>query len=189
MLITTARLLLRPFTHDDVDDVWVYQRQPEVAEHLLWEPRDRAQTQASVAQMATETQLAKEGDCLTLAVVWPQTGRVIGQVELVWLNEASRQGEIGYIFNPRYGGQGLATEAVRALLDLAFTQFNAHRVIGRCSADNVASANLMARLGMRLEGHHLSNTFNKGRWRDELVYALLEHEFTMSYQPARGSCD
>jgi RimJ/RimL family protein N-acetyltransferase len=148
-----------------------------VAEHLRWEPRDRVQVQAAVAQMVTETGLVKEGDCLSLAVVWPEGGRVIGQVELVWLSEAHRQGELGYIFNSHFGGRGLATEAAHAVLGLAFTYFNFHRVIARCRADNLASANLMARLGMRREAHHLSSSFIKGHWRDELVYALLDHGF------------
>jgi RimJ/RimL family protein N-acetyltransferase len=175
--VSLARVVLRPFTADDADDVWAYQRRRDVAHHMLWEPRDREQSQASLDQMIREDGLSEEGDCLTLAVVEPQVGRVVGHVELVWLSEAHRQGEIGYVFNPEYQGRGFATEAVAALLGWGFGEFGLHRIIGRCDARNTASARLMERLGMRREAHFVANAFVKGGWRDELVYAVLQREW------------
>ncbi|RKT87889.1 Protein N-acetyltransferase, RimJ/RimL family [Saccharopolyspora antimicrobica] len=175
--ITTDRLLLRPFTPDDVDDVWAYQRQPEVARHLLWEARDRAQTEAAVEQMVRETTLAEDGDCLSLAAVLPETDQIVGQVELVWRSRENRQGEVGYVFNPDFHGKGLATEAARALLRLGFEGLDLHRIFGRCSAHNLASAKLMERLGMRREAHFVDSMRIRGSWREELVYAMLQREW------------
>jgi len=175
--IATPRLVLRPFSTADLDDVWAYQRQPEVARHLMWEPRDRRQSQQSVDQMVREDRLVEEGDCLTLAVVWPATGTVVGQVELVWLSREHRQGEIGYVFNPQHQGQGLATEAAVEMLRIGFEEFDLHRIIGRCSAQNTASARLLARLGMRQEAHFIQNVLVKGEWKEELVYAMLQDEW------------
>lgn len=176
--IATDRLLLRPFTRDDVDDVWVYQRRPEVARHLLWEARDRAQTEAAVEQMARETTLAADDDCLSLAAVVPETDQIVGQVELVWRSRENRQGEVGYVFNPDFQGKGLATEAARALLRLGFEGLDLHRIIGRCSAHNLASAKLLERLGMRREAHFVDSMLIKGSWREELVYAMLQREWS-----------
>ncbi|MEV0705235.1 GNAT family protein [Saccharopolyspora sp. NPDC050389] len=175
--IKTDRLLLRPFTAGDAADVWAYQRQPEVARYLLWEPRDHRQTQDSVEQMAGETELGAEGDCLSLAVVSPELDAVVGQVELVWHSEEHRQGEIGYIFNPDHQGKGLATEAAREVLRLGFEGLGLHRIIGKCNALNTASARLMERIGMRREAHFVQNVVVKGAWRDELVYAILRSEW------------
>jgi RimJ/RimL family protein N-acetyltransferase len=175
--ISTDRLLLRPFVLEDLEDVWAYQSQPAVARYLLWEPRDRRQSQASVEQMAKEDRLAGEGDCLALAVVWPAVDRVVGQVELVWLSERHRQGELGYVFNPGYHGNGLATEAAREVLRLGFDELGLHRIIGRCAAGNSASARLLERLGMRREAHFVHSLIVKGGWRDELVYAMLQPEW------------
>ncbi|GAA4730329.1 GNAT family N-acetyltransferase [Phytohabitans rumicis] len=175
--LTTARLLLRPFTAADVDDVWAYQRLPEVARFLLWEPRNREQTRAAVRQMATETGLAREGDCLSLAAVWPEAGHVVGQVELVWRSELSRQGEVGYVFHPGYQGKGLATEAARAVLRWGFEEVGLHRIVGRCHARNTASAALLERLGMRREAHFVDSALVKGAWRGEYVYAMLHREW------------
>ncbi|MGX6606616.1 GNAT family N-acetyltransferase [Micromonosporaceae bacterium Da 78-11] len=176
--LRTERLLLRPFMADDLDEVWAYQREPEVSRYMQnWEPRDRERTRVAVTQMVRENDLLGEGDCLSLAVVLEPTGAVIGQVELVWLSEQHRQGEIGYVFNPAYQGRGLATEAARVMLGLGFEQMRLHRIIGRCDARNRASAGLLERLGMRQEAHFVGNTTGTDGWRDELVFAMLGAEW------------
>ena len=173
----TDRLVLRPFTAGDVDDVWDYQRRPEVARHMLWAAREREQTRLVVEEMAGEVALRKARDCLSMAVFWPEIGRVVGQVELVWLSEEHHQGEVGYVFNPDHHGKGLATEAVREVLRLGFEELGLHRVIGRCSAHNTASARLLERLGMRREAHFLHSALVKGEWREEMIYAILADEW------------
>ncbi len=175
--LTTERLVLRPFTAGDLDDVWSYQRLPEVVEHMLAEPRTREQSRSSVEAMVRETSLTREGDCLALAMFRPDSGTVVGHVELVWRSEPSRQGELGYVLHPDHQGRGLATEAARALLRWGFEDFGLHRIYGRCNARNAASAALLERLGMRREAHHLGNAMVKGIWRDEFVYAMLRSEW------------
>ncbi|MGB3437596.1 MAG: GNAT family N-acetyltransferase [Actinophytocola sp.] len=161
----TARLVLRPFTLDDVDRVHDYQRLPEVARHLLWEPRDREQTRTAVEQMATETTLDGENDCLCLAVVRGDVA--IGQVELV--RRGPEHGELGYIFHPDHHGKGFATEAAMALLHLGF-DLGMTEIIGRCSARNDASVHLLRRLGMRQTA--ADRVFVKGEWRDALTFSV-----------------
>ncbi|MEV7416576.1 GNAT family protein [Streptomyces sp. NPDC089919] len=181
--VATARLVLRPFRPVDAEDVHDYQRRPEVARFMRWEPRGPQEARAAVEQMTRETRLLSDGDCLSLAVVLPtedadaDMGTVIGQVELVLLSAEHRQGEIGYVFHPAHQGKGYASEAARAVLRLAFEELDLHRVIGRCLADNTASAGLLDRLGMRREAHFVGARFFKGAWRDDLVYAMLQHEF------------
>jgi RimJ/RimL family protein N-acetyltransferase len=169
--------MLRPFTMADLDSTWEYQRLPEVAEHMLWEPRDLAQVRVAVERMVKEDRLVHEGDCLSLAVVERERGVLVGQVELVWLGDRHGQGEIGYVLNPRHQGAGLATEAVREVLRLGFEGLRLHRIVGRCSAANTASAALLERVGMRREAHFRQNTLVKNAWRDEYVYAMLRGEY------------
>ena len=53
-----------------------------------------------------------------------------------------------------------------------------HRVIARLEARNEASAAVCERLGMRREAHHVENEWIKGEWQSELIYALLEREWS-----------
>ena len=175
--IKTDRLILRPYTEDDLDAVYAVQSRTDVARYLYWGPRDREEARASLAQKIAATTLRDEGDNLTLAVVLPDTGEVIGDTMLMWRSREHRQGEVGYIFHPDHGGRGYATEAARVMLRLGFENLNLHRIVGHIDARNTASARVLERLGMRLEAHFVQNEMVKGAWTDEMVYAMLAEEW------------
>lgn len=176
-VIQTRRLTLRPFSPADLDDLHAYQSCPEVARYLRWDARDRAQARMALEAQCRETRLEAEGDWLTFAVVWREAGRVIGETGLKLVSRQHGQVETGFVFNPAYQGRGLATEAAAAMLSLAFDGLGWHRVTGSCDARNQPSARLMERLGMRREAHFTQNMMVKGEWTDELVYAILDHEW------------
>jgi Acetyltransferase (GNAT) domain len=90
--LRTQRLVLRPFTDADLDDVLAYHSLPEVVRYLYWGVRDRDQVRELLEQRRERYRLATEGDVATLAVVLPETGRVIGEVNLHWVSVVNRQG-------------------------------------------------------------------------------------------------
>jgi RimJ/RimL family protein N-acetyltransferase len=175
--LETARLSVRPFQPDDLDGLVAIQSKPEVARFLYWEPRDREQVRPVLDAKIRQSVLVDEGDAITLAVVWRETGVLVGEVNLHWLSRDHRQGEIGFVFNPAYHGRGFATEAAQVMLRLGFDELGLHRIIGRLDARNSASARVLARLGMRHEARFISNEIVKGEWCDESVYAILDHEW------------
>ena len=175
--IRTDRLLLRAYTEDDLDAVYAVQSREDVTRYLYWGPRSREEARESLRLKIASSALREEGDDLTLAVVLPETGTVIGDVLLIWRSREHRQGEIGYIFHPDHGGRGYATEAAAVMVRLGFEGLGLHRVFGRLDARNTASARVLERLGMRREAHLVQNEFVRGEWTDELVYAVLEDEW------------
>jgi RimJ/RimL family protein N-acetyltransferase len=84
-------------------------------------------------------------------------GIVVGEVVLIWRSYERATGAIGYVFHPHYSGQGFATEAVRALLDIAFGWYRFHRVTARIDARNLTSGRLAERVGMRRETDLVEN--------------------------------
>jgi RimJ/RimL family protein N-acetyltransferase len=185
--IRTERLILRRYTEDDLDDVYDIQSRSDVVRYLYWGTRDREQARESLRMKMASSALGEEGDNLTLAVVLPETGKVIGDVLLIWLSAEHRQGEIGYIFHPDHGGRGYATEAAEVMLRLGFEGLGLHRVIGRLDARNTASARVLERLGMRREAHLVQNELVKEEWTDEIVYAMLEDEWRARRVPAEDT--
>jgi RimJ/RimL family protein N-acetyltransferase len=184
--IRTPRLTLRPVTLDDLDDVYAWQRRPDVVRWMYDAgPRTREQSQVSVLAMVGDDGLRAAGDCLTSAVT--NAAGVIGTVELVWRSERNGTAELGYVFHPDHGGRGLATEAVAALLDWGFNEFGLHRIHARCHGRNEASARLMTRLGMRREAHHVESYVFRGERADELVFAILAEEWRARTAAGRGS--
>ena len=173
--LRTARLTLRPYVADDLDALYDIQSRPEVTRYLLYDVRDRDQVRGILQQRIQAD--GPERDAVDLAVVLPDTGALIGDVVLFLRSKEHRQGEIGYLFHPDYGGRGYATEAASMLLRLGFEDYGLHRIIGRIDARNTASARVLERLGMRREAHFVQNEIVKGEWSDEVVYAMLEDEW------------
>jgi len=103
--------------------------------------------------------------------------RMIGTCSLVVRDPANRTGSLGILLDRRYHHRGLAVEAGQAGVRFGFEVLGLHRLTAGCAAQNLASARLMERLGMRREGHLIASHWQKGVWHDWLLYALLEQEW------------
>jgi RimJ/RimL family protein N-acetyltransferase len=175
--ISTERLLLRPFTPDDVDDVFAYQSREDVCRYIPYPPRTREQVAERIAPLYARSTIGDPGQGVLLPVQLRSAGRVIGDVMLHWISREHGTGEIGYVFNPDYAGHGYATEAARALLRLGFADLGLRRIVARTDARNTASAAVLRRVGMRQEAHLVENEWFKGGWSDELDFAILAREW------------
>jgi RimJ/RimL family protein N-acetyltransferase len=98
---------------------------------------------------------------------------LIGDCAFQILRHDERQAQIGFTLARPYQRQGYAAEAVRALLDFLFSEYQLHRITAVCDALNLPSARLLERLGMRREGHYLENVWFKGRGGTRYAYAIL----------------
>ena len=96
---------------------------------------------------------------------------------LAWTSSEHGTGELGYVLNPAYFGNGYATEASNAMLALGFEQLGLHRIIARIDARNTASAAVLQRLGMRQEAYLRENEWFKDEWTDEIDFAVLASEW------------
>jgi RimJ/RimL family protein N-acetyltransferase len=175
--LRTPRLSLRPLSESDVASLVAYRSLPEVCRYVPFEPMDEAAVRERLRRSWGIRALRAEGETLVLGVELTATGQLVGDVLLKWNSAEHRGGEIGYVFDPAHSGRGYATEAAHRLLHLAFDELGLHRVIARLDADNHSSARVAVRLGMRREALLVQNEWFKGRWSDELDFAILEDEW------------
>jgi aminoglycoside 6'-N-acetyltransferase len=171
----TERLVLRPFRHGDERDVLAYRSRADVVRYMPTDPLLEDAAEAFIAERLTATQIAADNDRIILAV--EREGQVIGDVLIKAGLMADRQAEIGWAFSPDFHGRGLATEAARELLALAFGDLAMHRAWAQLDPRNAASARLCERLGMRQEGYFREDMWFKGEWGDTAVYAILAPEW------------
>ncbi|WAA66117.1 GNAT family N-acetyltransferase [Microbacterium oxydans] len=177
--IRTARLLLRPIVLADAEAMHAYKSDPDAVRYVPYEPLTLADVERRIATTWANTQFAQEGDAVSLAVEDRETGALLGDVVLFWRGETDRAGEVGYIFDPRVGGRGYATEAVAALLALGFDGLGLLRIVARIDDRNTSSARVAERLGFRREARLVESEWFKGEWTTLLVYALLEDEWRL----------
>ena len=168
----TQRLLIREFAPGDEADVHEYASDPEVVRFMPWGPNTMAQTREFHAKKLLphpDPRVEYE-----LAIVLKSQRKLIGGVGMRIKNPAQREADIGYVLGRRYWNQGIITEAARAILEFGFSELGVHRIYATCDAQNLASARVMRKLGMQYEGRMRQNAFEKGRWRDTLLHAILE---------------
>jgi RimJ/RimL family protein N-acetyltransferase len=175
--VLTRRLLLRPLEPSDAAALHAYRSLPEVCRWVPFEPMTLTVIADRLADQWSRTGLDDEGQHLTLGVVRRDTSELVGDVLLAWRSREHRGGEIGYVFHPAAAGHGYATEAVHAVVHLAFDDLGLRRVTARIDARNLASVRVVERLGMRREAHLVENEWFKGEWSDEFDYALLDREW------------
>lgn len=176
--VRTERLLLRRGTEADVESTWRLRQLPEVHEWL---------GAAARTPEAYRVLFLREGR-LAVTLIVELDGLVIGdlmlRVEDAWSQEEVAdqakgvQAELGWSLDPAYRGEGYATEAVRAAIDLCFGPLGLRRVHADCFADNVPSWRLMERIGMRREQHTVKESLHRTKgWLDGFSYALLAEEW------------
>jgi len=142
--IETAPLILRTVTLADVDDV---ARRWKLDEGSI--PRAEAEQQVHW-MLANHAQNAPgKLTHLCLAIILKDTGEFIGWCGLEHLDTTKPDPALFYLLKANYWGQGLATEAARALLAYAFGSMNLTSLHGVAAPENVASKRVMEKIGMR----------------------------------------
>ncbi|HVE50115.1 MAG TPA: GNAT family N-acetyltransferase [Casimicrobiaceae bacterium] len=147
---STARLVLREFATDDVDDIHSLDSDPRVMTYV----GDGSVASREDAEKTIERVLARYREFPNLGA-WHasrrDTGRFIGWVSLKHPGESSDI-EIGYRLRPFAWGQGFATELAAAMRDRGFGPLNLKRIIGVTHPDNAASQRVLTKIGMHDEG-------------------------------------
>jgi ribosomal-protein-alanine N-acetyltransferase len=176
MELHTNRLLLREFVTADWPVVLAYQRDARYLRYYDWTDRTPGDVQRFV-QLFLDQQEEHPRRRFQLAVVLKETGHLIGNCGIRQTAVTSHEAEIGYEVAPDHWGHGYATEAAHAIVRFGFTELKVHRTWAWCIADNIASARVLEKIGLKLEGRLRDKEYFKGRWWDTLTYAILEDEW------------
>ena len=164
--LRTERLLLRPFRSGDVDDVFAYATDPEWSRYL---PVPDPYTRRDAEEFVARCLLADGERRFEWAVV--HDGRVSGGVSLT----VHRPGvaELGYSTARLLWGQGLATEAARAVIAHAFENLGLVRIQAFADVRNKGSWRVMEKLGMQRVGVAHGDRLVGGERVDSVSYEIL----------------
>lgn len=168
--ITTARTLVRPVLPGDVEALHTSRGQ------MPFDPQTRtlAQTRRLVAAMQRRV-VADAAGWQQFAVIHCESEVYLGDIGVNFDTPRNLQAEIGFAFAPEARRQGLATEAVGALVERLFAR-GRHRLIAQTDLRNIPAQKLLEKLRFRREALHLQSWAENGQWFDELAYARLASE-------------
>lgn len=177
MYVETKRLYLRPMDLKDKESVFQYRSDPETYKFLSQTPQNVDDIARFIQHSASTINVP--GTWFQLAIIHRASTQLIGDIGLHFLNQDAQnnQVEIGYTLHKKSRGKGLATEALTGVIDYLFKKLDKYRITASIDPANTASIRLMKRLGFRKEAHHIKSLFFRGKYVDDIIYALLASEW------------
>jgi ribosomal-protein-alanine N-acetyltransferase len=148
-MLETRRLILRMMRPEDVDGLLKIFSDPKVMKSFGVDPFNRGQMEKWVWRNIIHQQ--KHGYGL-FSVIHKDDHVLVGDCGLEHMEVLGQQEvELGYDFRSDYWGQGLASEAARAVRDFALFTLHLPRIISLIRPDNIASRRVSEKIGMEKE--------------------------------------
>ncbi len=185
MVSVNIRLLLREYEETDFETIYTLDTNSAVRNMIGHDTPFSRQSYRAWFEANLAAQHASPRTRYIFIICAAQTGETIGRCRLQITHRATRAAEIGYCFFPQHWGQGYATESVQQLLHFAFEDLHLHRITAECRISNLASARVLEKVGMQLEGRLRKEQWAHGQWEDALLYAILEEDFA-GLHPSKG---
>ena len=150
IILQTDRLLLRHQVIEDLDDLWALYCNPKITKYIPDAPRSHEEAKQELEwHMHGHPKFPELG---LWATIHKGTGAFIGRCGLLpWTIDGRQEVEIAYTIAQEYWGQGLATEAARAILNYGFEKLQLSRLICLIDEENIASKKVAEKIGMSFE--------------------------------------
>ncbi|NDZ85187.1 GNAT family N-acetyltransferase [Streptomyces sp. SID10115] len=168
----------------NVEAVFAIYGSPEATQHLSFESRSHTGVDSIVARSMASAKTTPRTE-YALAVTGRRTRELIGLGRLATDPRQQRAATFGSALRPDHWGLGYGLETVRLLLGFGFDDLGLHRKWGARSPLNEASAKTMAAAGITEGGTIREHVHKGGQWRDSVVRAILEREWTPEPEPRR----
>jgi len=149
--VSTDRLELRRFRHDDLDEMAIVFAKPEIWQFPYGRGFTKSETAAFLDSMIEEWDQCGFG---CWVAVERDTAAIVGYVGLsvpMFLPEILPAVEVGWRFDPDHWGRGLAGEGARAALREGFTTMGLAEITSVPQVGNPASSRVAESIGMRLD--------------------------------------
>jgi RimJ/RimL family protein N-acetyltransferase len=176
--LLTKRLILRLPDVDDAADLFGIFSDAAVMRY--WATPPWTSPEQARGRIEADLAAASDGSALRLHVRWREGGPVIGAVTLFGFVKDSQRAETGYILGRKAWGAGVATEAMRALIDYGFGQLSLRRIEADVDPRNQRSCGLLRRLGFVEEGLLRQRWVVAGEISDSALYGLLSTDWAAS---------
>ena len=179
--LATPRLRLRKLTMRDAQDIYRYSRDAEVARHVLWDAhRSIGESRAYLRYMIRRYRAHEPA---SWGIEYAATGQIIGTIGWMWIQRDNASAEVGYSLARDFWNRGIMTEALRAVIAHGFKSMNLNRIEAQHETTNPASGAVMRKCGMTHEGTLRQRLYNKGKYVDVDLYAILKQDHKKQRQP------
>lgn len=175
-IIETERLILRPFTMEDVEPMYLgWASDEEVCRFMTWPPHESAEVTRELLRRWTASYVG--ADYYNWAIVLKENGpEPIGNISVNRIQDNIRCATMGYCMSRAHWGKGIMTEALSATIDFFFAEVGFNRVQADHDTNNPASGKVMEKSGMRFEGTARQGGYNNQGIIDLCTWAILKSD-------------
>jgi [ribosomal protein S5]-alanine N-acetyltransferase len=185
-ILTTERLILRPVTSEDANDVFLYCSNPNITRFTLFETHQTIDdSRWFVNAYRISRYVNREPDPLAIVLKSDPLGTMIGSLGAHWVSQPNGTMEMGYSIAEPYWGKGLISEACAALVRHVFLEYAVERLQAKVFVGNDASERVLAKLGFHREGVLRRFVLRRGQWWDIAMWSMLRGEDRATPQAAR----
>ena len=174
--IETDRLILRRFAKDDASCMFNnWANDIDVCKYMRWTPHKSEEESRQILTGWLDSY--NKETFYQWAITLKKMNVPVGAISLSVVNEFDNCGEVGYCIGKKYWGQGIVTEALKAVLGFAFTAIGFNRIEACHSAKNAASGRVMQKAGMTFEGMARQKYRSISGYEDSNMYSIIKEDF------------
>lgn len=172
--IETPRLILRELQREDAGAVFRIFSDPEVMKY--YDMDIFTSIEQAEALIERQRHRFEQKERFRWGIVLKDSAAIIGTGGYVAWNRMWYNAELGYDLARPYWGQGMMSEAVRAMIQFGFEHMSLNRIEAEVMPENSASIRLLHKLGFQQEGVLRERSFWQGAFHDLVMLALLKKE-------------
>ena len=176
IVLDAALVRMRPLATEDIPIIQRLAAAEEIARHTFVPhpyPPDAAQEFVRKAQESWRLE-----EAFVFAILDKGGERFTGCMGL-HPAAAHNRAEVGYWIGLPYWGRGLATAALRRLIQFGFEALDLNRIAAGHFPDNPASGRVMQKADMTYEGRLRGSLFHWGEYKDEIRYAIIREDYLL----------
>jgi RimJ/RimL family protein N-acetyltransferase len=175
MILETERLIIRPIHIDDAREVFLYRSDVEANKYQGWIPESPNDVKKFIAKVSA--QINEPETWFQFVLIHKQSKKLIGDIGVHFFGSENAQAELGCTLNKKFYSHGFAQESLRKVIGYLFVELNKHRIITSIDPENTPSIRLVERIGFRKEAHFIESIFIRGKWVDDIVYAMTKKDW------------
>jgi len=173
--LETERLFLRRIDTIDVDAVLELRGNPQTMKYI---PRPLVKTKEDALEhIAMINEKIDNSTGINWVITLKDNPKLIGIIGHYRIQPENYRAEIGYMILPQYHGKGIATEAIKAVVEYGFEEMQLHSLEAIIDPENQASEKVLLKSGFVKEAHIKENEFYDGKFIDTVIYSLLRKNF------------
>lgn len=170
--IETKRLVLRKFELTDAEAMYKnWASDDKVTQFLTWPTHKDVEISSKVLEMWVNDYY--EDNNYQWCIELKSIGEAIGSIGVVDYKENIEAVEIGYCIGSKYWGQGITTEALKALIEFFFEEVGVNRIEARHDPVNANSGKVMQKCGLKYEGTRIKADRNNSGICDVAMYGII----------------